>query len=697
MTSPVLESAFGEIDARPRQLLEQYVALAGGQLTVRQNNLVEVLVPPSEKQHFGKTNFVVAYTPDALDEDGQAEILVNGSELLRKVVTAIQSRGALNSFGSVVATLHATNEASNLPVPLESATVETVAVAESVRTVGKLLAKITINAGPTLIERLVETALVDLITGVEVNEDTSEFAVEKNPDKQAPISEQKIDTDKMLRLLIDDLEKSAASDVAAVRTDAQTALASELSRLTSYYDRMIAEAEESTSDEEIKDRKSAIRADRDRRRKEEEFRFIVRIAVYPIQLTQWKIPAEQATWKLRSIAGHSAGITSSRLLVGKGIWQLACPTCGASPKSIRICNHAHTSCNECSEICTICSEACCGEHGLRTCELGTHFVCDKHALDCRSCDRAYCEQHAARCDLNDHSVCKECLVKCARCSSAMCKSHGTVSAPTAPLGERWLCRACVVHCEGGQNEPVGLDEVVRCTTCERHICTTHQAHCAIDGEAHCSKHLRRSDHSGRLLCEAHRSTCADEPHSILGVDEVAACATCGRGICDQHGAVCGADGLRHCKSHLKTPRNNLNILLCEQHRAQCQIDAVVFGLEEVKACPICTKATCKDHMSACKHCGRSVCSRDLNVGLCKTCSKLVTTSDPTDALLSAGLAANGGEPMKSGSWRTSQDAEHTVAEVNFGWSRKLVFTVKHGESVPFTVVRHSMLGSNRTL
>ena len=46
-------------------------------------------------------------------------------------------------------------------------------------------------------------------------------------------------------------------------------------------------------------------------------------------------------------------------------------------------------------------------------------------------------------------------------------------------------------------------------------------------------------------------------------------------------------------------------------------------------------------------------------------------------------------------WRVARDAGHLIAEVALGGSRKLVFSVRHGESTPDTVLRHSLLGTSR--
>jgi hypothetical protein len=205
---------------------------------------------------------------------------------------------------------------------------------------------------------------------------------------------------------------------------------------------------------------------------------------------------------------------------------------------------------------------------MTTCAAEGHPVCGEHARTCGSCQGSHCSAHSRRCAVGDHEICPSCAVHCGRCGVALCRAHGIATLETAPKGARWLCSACTVLCEGGTNEPVGLDEVVPCTSCKRHICEVHRVACAVDGEPHCSRHLRRSDRSGRLTCEAHRASCSDEPGSVLASDEVGACSSCGKAVCEVHGGVCDADGARHCAAHLAPLADRSGRKGCEkcQHR-----------------------------------------------------------------------------------------------------------------------------------
>jgi len=43
----------------------------------------------------------------------------------------------------------------------------------------------------------------------------------------------------------------------------------------------------------------------------------------------------------------------------------------------------------------------------------------------------------------------------------------------------------------------------------------------------------------------------------------------------------------------------------------------------------------------------------------------------------------------------ARDRSHLVVELDLGLTRKAVFTLRHGESAPDSVVKHSLLGSKR--
>src|SRR6266550_2081716 len=68
---------------------------------------------------------------------------------------------------------------------------------------------------------------------------------------------------------------------------------------------------------------------------------------------------------------------------------------------------------------------------------------------------------------------------------------------------------------------------------------------------------------------------------------------------------------------------------------------------------------------------------------------------PPETVVTAARAVTGGGPKASRAWRMARDRSHLVVEVDLGFRRKAVFTLRHGETVPDGVVKHSLLGSKR--
>jgi hypothetical protein len=242
-----------------------------------------------------------------------------------------------------------------------------------------------------------------------------------------------------------------------------------------------------------------------------------------------------------------------------------------------------------------------------------------------------------------------------------------------------------------------VDEVTRCASCDKSVCTAHQAVCVVDGQVHCSQHLRRTDRSRRLVCARHRGACAEEPMAVFASDEVGACASCGKLVCAGHSAECVADGERHCLTHLEPLLDATDAYGCPAHRTACHVDGQTFSLNGAKECPVCGKGACARHRAACPHCGRHVCTADLAQASrrCATCAQLVAIADPPDEVVTAALAATGGTPRSARAWRMARDRSHLVVELDLGLTRKTVFAVRHGDTVPESIVRHSVLWSRR--
>ena len=123
----------------------------------------------------------------------------------------------------------------------------------------------------------------------------------------------------------------------------------------------------------------------------------------------------------------------------------------------------------------------------------------------------------------------------------------------------------------------------------------------------------------------------------------------------------------------------------------------VFASDEVEECPVCGKDACAGHRAACAYCGRQVCTADLarQARRCATCAQLAAIADPPEEVVTAARAVAGGVPKASRAWRMARDRRHIVVEIDLGFSRKAVFTLRHGTTAPESVVKHSLLGSKR--
>jgi hypothetical protein len=183
--------------------------------------------------------------------------------------------------------------------------------------------------------------------------------------------------------------------------------------------------------------------------------------------------------------------------------------------------------------------------------------------------------------------------------------------------------------------------------------------------------------------------------AVFASDEVGACASCGKLVCAGHSAECVVDGLRHCVTHLEPMVDANGASGCAEHRKECHVDGETFTLAGVSECPICGKGACARHRRPCPSCGRQVCATDLaqESRRCATCAQLAAIANPPDEVITAARAATGGEPRSARSWRMARDRSHLVVEVDLGLGRKAVFTLRHGDTVPDNVVKHSLLGS----
>ena len=643
-TSPALRDADPLAGAALRPLLERYCELAGVKRAARSADHVELSLPPRERPFFRDRERVsVAFSLDALEREPEAEIAVPGSPFLTQVVEAIRARGARLSLG-LIAPLGAPARhlgeggGAEPGIPVRNGKVKRRTTRLAVHPVGRLTARIVLRAGAGVEEAVVETDVYDLSAGAPVAADVAAAFREleagrleaADPAAVAAAAVPARKPDELLQLLVSHLREQAAERVAGRRATAERELAAELARLDRYFESVLAEQANPEAIATV----SALAA---RRRAEEIRRSQVKAVVHPLQLVEAAVLMQRAEWQLESEgkgeAAHRATFAAQRSLSGTAGWSLACPHCGRPPSALVVCRHDHCGCEACSHRCSVCGEDFCTDHGIVECRVDGQPACDAHVQVCPSCRLEHCSEHAGECAEDGHAACSACLAPCASCGREVCNRHAQESHADAPKGSRRLCAACLRYCEGGTNEPVGVDEVAPCASCGKSVCTAHQAVCAVDEQVHCSLHLRRVDRSRRLVCARHRAACAEEP-------------------------------------------------------------AALFASDEVAACPICGRTTCELHRATCDHCGRVVCSAELGgeSQRCATCTQLAVVSEPPEAVVSAALAAEGsgaaGKPQTARRWRMARDRSHVVVEVDLGNARTAVVTLRPEDNVPDRVVHH---------
>src|SRR5881396_3027756 len=633
-------------DARIRPFVERYCDLAGVKLLDKGADLRELKLPLAERAHFqGRASLRLALSLDALERNPDAEIAVLGSPFLTHLIEAIRTRAGRLSLGMIPPPPPVAADEEDVvpsvapPVPVRDGKARQSSVGLAAHPIGRLVARVVLRAGAAVEEAVVESDVFDLSTGTRSSDDVAGLFQDLEARRVKPAAAGVIPDaapvpprgpDEMLKLLLGNLREKSAERVAARQTVAEKEVATELDRLDRYFASIL--ADKSDSEEE-----RTITALHERRRTEEVRRHQVKAIVHPLQLVEARVLVQRVEWELRSARGRRGKLAAQRPLAGTAAWTVACPHCGRPPTELVVCRHeeGHCACDECSMRCSVCAEDFCADHGIAKCRVDDQPACEEHARVCQSCRMAHCSLHEGLCAEGDHPACSPCLETCGSCGRVVCNRHAQQSVPHAPKGSRRLCTACVRYCEGGTNEPVGVDEVTQCASCSKSVCTAHQAVCVVDGHVHCSRHLHRTDASRRLVCGEHRVSCAEE-------------------------------------------------------------SAAIFASDEVAGCPVCGKDVCAQHRAACAYCGRQVCTTDLAQPSrhCATCAQLAAVADPPEEVVTAARAVTGRAP-KSRAWRIARDRSHFVVELDLGLTRKTVFTLRHGDTVPDRIVRHSVLGSKR--
>jgi hypothetical protein len=688
-------------DARIRPLLERYCGLAGVKQAALAPDHSKLTLPQAERPFFrDRESLRVAFSLDALERDPDADIAVLGSPFLSQLIEAIRARAARLSLGLIAPSDASDPKSVELTIPVRDGTVKRGVTKLAVHPVGRLVARVVLRAGAGVEEAVVESDVYDLAAGAKVSDDLAgafqdlaagrlEPADESVAPKAARVPAR--EPGDLLRLLLSHLQEKSAERVAARRAAAEQGLAVELGRLDRYFESIL---KEQADPEAI----GTVTALAERRRTEEIRRSQVKAVVHPLQLIEATVLMQRAEWQLESAHGRRATFSAQRFLTGAAAWIMTCPHCGRPPTALVVCRHDHCGCETCTSRCSVCAEDFCADHGIAHCRVDEQPACDEHVRRCVSCRLEHCTAHEGVCAEDGHTACTACLAPCGSCGRVVCNRHAEQSGTDAPKGSRRLCGACLKYCEGGTNEPVGVDEVAQCASCGKSVCTVHHAVCAVDQEVHCSQHLRRTDTSRRLVCARHRAGCVEEPSVLFASDEVGACASCGKLVCASHSAECVEDGLRHCVTHLELLHDATGAYGCAQHRKACHVDALMFSLAGVEECAVCGKDACAEHRAACGYCGRRVCTADLEQPSrrCATCRALAAIADPPEEVIAAARAVTGGGgPKAARAWRMARDRSHLVVELDLGLRRKAVFTLRHGDTVPDSVVKHSLLGSKR--
>jgi hypothetical protein len=624
-------------DARIRPFVERYCDLAGVKLVDKGTDLRELKLPVAERAHFqGRASLRLALSLDALERTPDAEIAVLGSPFLTHLIEAIRTRAGRLSLGMIPPPVARDDEevapSMATPIPVRNGTARQKSVGLAAHPIGRLVARVVLRAGAAVEEAVVESDVFDLCTGTlstdvvaGLFEDLEARRVKPAAASAIPDAEQvpAREAEELLKLLIGNLREKSAERVAARQAVAEQEVAKELARLDKYFASIL--ADKSDPEEE-----RTITALHERRRTEEVRRHQVKAIVHPLQLVEARVLVQRVEWELRSKQGRRAQLAAQRPLAGTAAWTVACPHCGKPPTELVVCKHEHCTCDACTLRCSVCAEDFCADHGIATCRIDERPACEEHSRVCVSCRMAHCSTHEGICTEGDHPACAACLDVCGSCGRVVCNRHAQQSGADAPKGSRWLCTTCIRYCEGGTNEPVGMDEVVPCASCTKFVCTAHQSVCAVDEQVHCSRHLHNTDASRRQVCGEHRAACAEEP-------------------------------------------------------------AAIFASDEVERCPVCGEDVCAQHRPACAYCGRNVCMSDLMQPSrrCLTCSQLSATAEPPAEVVAAARAL--GKSVRA--WRIARDHTHFVVEVDLGLTRKTVFTLRHGETAPERVIRHSLLGT----
>src|SRR5439155_13045320 len=158
--------------------VERYCDLAGVKLLDKGADLHELTLPLAERVHFkGRDSLLLALSLDALERHPDAEIAVLGSPFLTHLIEAIRTRAGRLQLGlippPVAADSHDVAPRVAPPVPVRNGTEHQKKVGLAAHPIGRLIARVVLQARAAVEESVVESDVFDLSTGMRSSDDVA--------------------------------------------------------------------------------------------------------------------------------------------------------------------------------------------------------------------------------------------------------------------------------------------------------------------------------------------------------------------------------------------------------------------------------------------------------------------------------------------------------------------------------------------
>ncbi len=286
----------------------------------------------------------------------------------------------------------------------------------------------------------------------------------------------------------------------------------------------------------------------------------------------------------------------------------ACHACAVSTAG------GELGCSECIELCSTGGEVHLRRDLVKCAEdTSPHWICSVHGSKLACCTRSACPTHVLECKSTgvklckrDAAVCTACCgtlaataghpcgcgarycgicskeVRCSTGSEVLCPVHvmlSTESGATTCADHSVPCGVCGGRlrvdegnsCEGG--ERICSADAFACAHCSIPICVTH-THTLDDGERRCARCVRR---------------CRDcPPQSLRPVECSTSCISCGKDVCQSHGAACRKHGQALCRGCARSSPFHIGSF-CESDLARCSCCAVDTVVDPSNGlCDLCT-------------------------------------------------------------------------------------------------------------